>query len=60
MKFCVARTEYGPGARPGFLVQEWDLEDIRQPYRRVFEEMLSKGHTVHIDDVLVFLIRGMV
>jgi DNA-binding transcriptional regulator PaaX len=58
MKFNVARTTYGLGAKNGFLVQAWDLEDIRQPYRRIFESMLQKGHTVFIDDELVFLIRG--
>jgi DNA-binding transcriptional regulator PaaX len=58
MKFNVVRTTYGLGAKNGFLVQAWDLEDIRQPYRRIFESMLEKGHTVHIDDELVFLIRG--
>jgi hypothetical protein len=58
MKFHVARTTYGPRGKNGFLVQAWDLEDIRQPYRRIFEAMLQKGHTVFIDDELVFLIRG--
>jgi hypothetical protein len=58
MKFNVARTTYGPGAKNGFLVQAWELDDIRQPYRRIFEAMLAAGHTVHIGDELVFLIRG--
>lgn len=58
MKYHVITNTYGPGGRSGALVQAWDLEKIRQPYRRIFEEMESVGITIRVDDDLVFLIRG--
>lgn len=58
MEFLVARTDYGPYGRPGFIVQSDDLETIRQPHQRIFAAMQARSHTVHIEENLVYLIRG--
>lgn len=60
MKYNVLRIAYGPGANGGFIAQAWDIEKIREPHRSVFEAMQARGHVVHVDGDLVYLIGGYV
>jgi hypothetical protein len=44
--------------RCGFFVQCFDIEDIPEKHRVIFEDMLTNGHTVRIvDDVYIYTIR---
>jgi hypoxanthine-guanine phosphoribosyltransferase len=40
-----------------FYAQAWDVEDLPEQHRVIFEDMLDQGHTVRIVDTLVYLIR---
>ena len=56
MKYHVITNTYGPGGRSGALVQEWDLEDVKQPHRGIFEHMETQGFYVWLEGDLVYLI----
>lgn len=56
MKYHVMRTEYGPGAKNGPILQEWDLEDIKQPHKAIFEHMQAQGFWVLQHGEFVYLI----